>query len=176
MHARNSIALSALVFLAAAAAMAEPKVKAGKGASPSPKQAIVYVNREDDDGAVFPKPFEEGLVDRSVARYGWTKFSVDSKGMVELTGDSSFSGLRKSGRPVAGARGLYAAEIEFMGAGATGGKAYAVSFKRDDLGFFQPDDLALILAIEASKKRSGEARVVKTAFSKGAFSYSIAVK
>jgi hypothetical protein len=175
MHARNVLAVCALVFLSAAAA-AEPKVKAGKGAPPSPRQALVFVIRGDDDGSSFPKPFEEGLVDRSVARYGWTEFSVDAKGMIELTGDSSFSGLRKSGRPVPGARGVYAAEIELMGGGAAGGKSYAVSFKREDLGFFQPDDLALTLAISASKKRSGEARVVKAAFAKGAFAYSIAVK
>jgi hypothetical protein len=175
MRSRNVLVVSVLVLLAAAATAA-PKVKAGKAAPPSPKQALVFLIREDDDGSSFPKPFEEGLVDRSVARYGWTEFSVDAKGMVELTGDSSFSGLRKSGRPVTGARGVYAAEIEFAGGGAAGGKAYAVSFARGDLGFFQPDDLALTLAIGASKRRSGEARVVKAAFSKGAFSFTIAVK
>jgi hypothetical protein len=169
------IVIAALIILAGSA-WAAPKVKAGLTAGSTPASATVFRTRQADDGSAFPSAFETGMLDQSIARFGWTPFSSDASGAVNFGGESSFSGLRKSSARVSGVPGLYAVSVDFMGMAAKGGKAYTVTFAPDDLGFFQPDEYAIMRAILFSKKASGSARVVKAAFSKGGFSFVIAVK
>jgi hypothetical protein len=166
----------ALIALAAASAQAKPKVKAGGKAPAAPLSANVFVAREAGVAASFPSLEDKMGLDGGISYFSWVEFARKADGSYTLSSDSDVGGMVAETSPVAGVPGLWAARIALPVSAASGGKAYAVAFQPADLGRAQPAERAILLAIGASKAASGYARVVKAAFSKGAFSYQVAIK
>jgi hypothetical protein len=166
----------ALIALAAASAQAKPKVKAGGKAPGAPLSANVFVMRETGTLDAFPSLRDKMALDGGISYFSWVAFSRKADGSFSLGSDSNVGGMVSETGAVAGVDGLWAARISMASEAASGGKAYAVAFGTADLGRAQPAERALLLAIGASKTASGYARVVKAAFSKGAFSYQVALK
>lgn len=165
-----------------AACRAESAVAPGGNAGKASVKSNVFIIMEKEgEGAELA--LGNILLPSAIGYFGWTSFSAPKGGQIELRADGTYrADILKDG-VVSGDYRVRAYQVSLPGAKASGGKLYTVTFGAADIpgvaaggASVQPAGFALMAAIRKSGKAGGKVRVVAAKFSKGTFTYKVAVK